>query len=209
MTGTELQALLKSIGIHLLLWGGVWGLVVFKIERPPGRVRPVQFDQFDQVSLVGTQSVLPAERPAFRTGAHQKKLMPFAERVAAAAEEPSLTAGLQEQRQNQYLIEIAGLIAQHRHYPRISFLNQEEGTVEVGLEISPSGEITKINLVHPSGFQLLDRAAMNALAELKTVPPPPGELSGRPLRVPIRFEIIKLPPLSGRDGMMESGKPRE
>ncbi len=200
MTDREHQALLKSIAIHLAAWGGVVAFASLMRERPLGQVRPVQMDQFDQVSLVGARSELPSER--LRIGTYKKKLMPSSERGAVAAGEASVTAALQEQHQNQYLIEIAGLIAQHRHYPRISFLNQEEGTVEIILEISPSGEIMKINLARSSGFQSLDRAAMDAVARLKTVPPPPAELSGRPLRVPIRFEIIKLPPLNGHDSII-------
>ena len=55
---------------------------------------------------------------------------------------------------------------QYFNYPRIARKNGWQGQVTIGLRIESNGELTNIRVVHSSGFQALDMAAIDSLKRI-------------------------------------------
>lgn len=54
-------------------------------------------------------------------------------------------------------------------YPKIAIDFNEHGTVNIGFLVYPNGVITKITLLKSSGFDILDKAALDAVAAMSPV----------------------------------------
>lgn len=69
---------------------------------------------------------------------------------------------------------VAGLIAARHSYPRSAQIRGDEGTAKVRISIDASGNISNVELLQPSGSEILDREAIRIPTKLGSVPPPPG-----------------------------------
>jgi protein TonB len=56
------------------------------------------------------------------------------------------------------------------HYPLLARRRGWEGTVQVGLRISASGEISRVRIVRTSDHEILDRAALDCLNRMRRMP---------------------------------------
>lgn len=61
-------------------------------------------------------------------------------------------------------------VAKHLVYPKAAVDFNESGTVKVGFLIYPNGEISQVTLLHSSGSDILDNAAIAAVNEMWPVP---------------------------------------
>jgi len=64
------------------------------------------------------------------------------------------------------------------NYPWGSFRRHEQGTAVVGVKIDDRGRVTRVRLLHSSGFQRLDAAALHAVLLWQFSAPPAGEQPG-------------------------------
>lgn len=75
-------------------------------------------------------------------------------------------------------------------YPLEAVRRQLEGVVLLGLTIGVSGDVTRVDVIESSGHQVLDQAAMEAVASWKGKP---AKRWGRPVesveRLPVRFRL--------------------
>jgi len=75
-------------------------------------------------------------------------------------------------------------------YPRYSRIHGEEGTVVLEVEVTAEGRPGKVSVIHSSGYQRLDDAALNALEKAEFIP---ARTLGKPVistkRIAIRFNI--------------------
>jgi protein TonB len=77
------------------------------------------------------------------------------------------------------------------HYPRSAARAGLGGTVLLAITIDGSGHITQVSVDRTSGYEVLDRAALEAVQDLADVPAPPEALAWqtRALRMPIAYAI--------------------
>ena len=101
---------------------------------------------------------------------------------------PAATASLEE----AYKAALRQEIAQHRHYPRLARRLGQEGRVEVGFEVLADGRLSNVRVVHGSGFERLDEAAVETVERLGRFRPLPPELDRArwPLVVPLDFTLL-------------------
>jgi TonB family protein len=64
---------------------------------------------------------------------------------------------------------IAHSLARFFHYPPVAIRYAWQGTVQIGLRVDRSGRISRIHLVHTSGYAVLDDAALRSTLRIKTV----------------------------------------
>jgi protein TonB len=76
-------------------------------------------------------------------------------------------------------------------YPRRALRRGLEGTVTIEIFVDENGAIVSARVVSSSGHEILDEAALEAVASLVGLRPPPGEVSWthRPIRIPFNYTI--------------------
>jgi len=90
-----------------------------------------------------------------------------------------------------YAQALAGLIARHRAYPRQAQMRGWQGEVELALEIGADGRLRDAQVRRSSGFETLDRQALEMARRAHPLPPPPPELQRRDfvVLVPVVFRL--------------------
>ena len=82
-------------------------------------------------------------------------------------------------------------IARQQRYPRIAQMKGWQGTVEVALEVAPGTRLKQATVLRSSGFEALDRHALEMVRDAAPLPPAPEPLRSREfsVRVPIVFRL--------------------
>ncbi|MGA0606424.1 energy transducer TonB [Phenylobacterium sp. VNQ135] len=65
----------------------------------------------------------------------------------------------------------------------------QAATAEVRFQLGPDGRIAEADLVTPSGSEVLDELALQAVRRTRSLPLPPEGLTGRPVR--FRLQVTK------------------
>lgn len=78
-----------------------------------------------------------------------------------------------------------------RDYPRAAQRMRLQGNVFVAMDVDANGNVTRVRTSRPSGHDVLDRAAEQAVVTIGQLPAPPSEFLrlGRPLTIPIAYRI--------------------
>ena len=75
-------------------------------------------------------------------------------------------------------------------YPRLALKRKQQGEAIIHARVNTEGETEQLELVHSSGYRLLDRSAMDAVASWSFRP---ARQDGNPItawiEVPVKFEI--------------------
>lgn len=81
--------------------------------------------------------------------------------------------------------------AKHKQYPRIAQLRGWQGTVRLELKIDASGTVTSSTVAESSGFEILDKQALEMVRKASPLPQPPEALRGQEftLIVPVSFKL--------------------
>lgn len=105
--------------------------------------------------------------------------------LAISAEAPDATSLA------QYRNAIIAAARRHRKYPRIAVENNWEGRAEVRIAIDPDGAIASIGIRTHSGYEVLDRQALEMIRKAKPVAPMPDALRGKGfvLDLPVLFRL--------------------
>ena len=96
--------------------------------------------------------------------------------------------------QGHYLSLIRSRILARRHYPPLARQRQQEGVVRVRFSLSPSGALHQgVEVVRPSGFNLLDEQARQCVLAASPFPPFPRDLNRDHLtiEVPIIYRLTE------------------
>ena len=81
--------------------------------------------------------------------------------------------------------------AKHKQYPRLAQMRGWQGTSKVELHIDANGNITSSAISESSGFEVLDKQALEMVRKASPLPLPPEVLRGREFTiiVPVAFRL--------------------
>jgi protein TonB len=83
---------------------------------------------------------------------------------------------------------VAQMIGAQYSYPRSAQIRGDQGTAKIRVSVSADGKITNVELVQPTGSEILDREAVRMPSKLGQLPPPPGAKPAA-LIVPITWKL--------------------
>ena len=86
---------------------------------------------------------------------------------------------------------LLGHLKRYRRYPRQAEATRQQGVVRVAITLSRSGEVIAVELVHGSGYPLLDMEARNTVRRAAPLPAVDDAVPGDPVtvEVPIEFAL--------------------
>lgn len=174
--------------------------------KPQVRPNPVPAPLPRQVQQVQQVQAVSEPAPAPRVESAQQPPPPPAVIAAApkAEEPPAFVApppeppkptGPSQQdidaARNNYRNLLARAFDKHRQYPRLAQMRGWEGTVRLQLELDANGNITSSTVIESSGFEVLDKQALETARKASPLPPPPDPLRNRPfsIMVPVTFRL--------------------
>lgn len=81
--------------------------------------------------------------------------------------------------------------AKHKQYPRVAQMRGWQGTSRIELQIDATGTVTAVNIAESSGFEILDKQAIESVRKALPLPPIPEELRGKEFTivVPMKFSL--------------------
>lgn len=103
--------------------------------------------------------------------------------------------GITPSEMQKYIIDIVNRIQRTKQYPKDAQFNEQEGVVEILIEVAPNGQITKEVITKKTPFESLNQAALSAVQKLGVLPPLPARPDGTPatravsLHIPIHFQL--------------------
>jgi periplasmic protein TonB len=91
----------------------------------------------------------------------------------------------------QYSGTLGRAIAKHKQYPKIAQIRGWQGECLLDLKIDSSGNVLTANVKESSGFELLDKQALEMVNKASPFPTPPDALRGRSfnITVPVSFKL--------------------
>jgi periplasmic protein TonB len=106
-----------------------------------------------------------------------------------AAATATRTATLEQ----QLLDSLHTALMPHFSYPLLARRRGWEGIVRVGLRIEANGNLTRLHLVEPSPYEVLNTAAINSLSRLARLPNAGTWLQGRhvDLILPVEYRLLE------------------
>jgi protein TonB len=84
-----------------------------------------------------------------------------------------------------------GRIAKYKQYPKIAQMRGWQGEVIVELLVDASGKLKSKKIISGSGYDVLDKQALNMIEKAAPFPAPPEVLRGSSfsITVPIPFKL--------------------
>ncbi len=91
----------------------------------------------------------------------------------------------------QYRIALITAAMRYKQYPRVAIDNSWEGRAEVRLVIDANGAIASLSIKTPSGYEVLDRQALDMIRKAKPLATIPAALRGKgfTLDLPVLFSL--------------------
>ena len=82
-------------------------------------------------------------------------------------------------------------LARHRSYPRMAQIRGWQGQVEVRVHVAKKGSVIDVVVTRSSGFEVLDRQALDMVKQADPLPDLPNSLKGQEftLDIPITFRL--------------------
>ncbi len=86
---------------------------------------------------------------------------------------------------------LAREFAKHKQYPRIAQMRGWQGTVRIKLDVDANGNVTGSIVSESSGYETLDKQALEMAKKASPLPTPPEALRHRPftVTVPVLFRL--------------------
>ena len=88
---------------------------------------------------------------------------------------------------------LSSALARQQQYPRIAAMRGWEGEVQLSVTIARKGNIVATQVVHSSGFDVLDQNAVQLVTSAAPLPRPPETLQNREIQiiVPVHYKLEK------------------
>lgn len=93
----------------------------------------------------------------------------------------------------KYINKVARKIDRKKHYPRLSKVNQEQGTVRVKMTLGRAGQLLQYRVVQQPPFERLSQATVASIQAAAPFPPLPDSYpnSKITIEVPVRFRLSR------------------
>jgi periplasmic protein TonB len=85
--------------------------------------------------------------------------------------------------------QVVSLLERHKRYPEAAEARNQHGTVELAFSVDRQGRITASRIAKSSGSNALDQATLDLVRRTQPFPPPPPEMAGIDLNLPIHYNI--------------------
>jgi TonB family protein len=92
----------------------------------------------------------------------------------------------------------SGILERSKRYPPSARSKGEQGTAVLAFTLNRQGKVTSAHIARSSGSAALDEQTL-ALVHGVSFPPPPAEMIGRPLLIPVKYTLTDNP--CGRFGI--------
>lgn len=86
---------------------------------------------------------------------------------------------------------LAREIAKHKQYPKVAQMRGWQGETTIELQIDANGNVLSSKIHDPSGYEVLDKQALEMVKKASPFPAPPDALRGRTFNilVPVSFRL--------------------
>ncbi len=158
--------------------------------RPPAAARPAPVPALAPEPIV--QAPLPQPAPPVASEPGPPPAAPISPAVAGALARveirpaPSASPARDSAAQDHYRVSLNIAAARFKRYPRAAIDNSWEGEVVVLMTIAANGRIASLRVRSSSGYEILDRQALDMFRNAKTFVPIPAELRGREFELELR-----------------------
>ncbi len=114
--------------------------------------------------------------------------------ITPSQQKKSSTASANAKIKDVYLAALRRHIVAQKHYPRLARKLKQEGLVVISLTIEKDGSFSQIKLQHPSNYETLNQASLEAVARVKSHDPFPTSLEAQNIQVlvPMEYEMENL-----------------
>lgn len=212
-------ALGLSLAVHLtILAGPLLPHQAAKIDLPPLIVNfrmpaapvPINAARVPEISPLAAPAPVADSTPRNRRSASAVLSMPAAPEVMASAPPPvaersEVAAQVRPPESSpraesadpaamaRYIRLLGELLAQQQQYPRQAALRGWEGEVKLRLQIARKGNIVAVQVLHSSGFEVLDQHAVQLVQGASLPPPPASWFSNAPSTAVSPDFLIDIP----------------
>ena len=160
-----------------------------KVTPPP---KPIPQDLPKPVLAKSPEVVQPPPPPVI-AAAPKTEAPAVAAPVAPPAEPPKPTVNQVDvdNAKNQYGNLLSREVAKHKQYPKIAQMRGWQGDVELDLQIDGSGNLVTSKVRTSSGFEALDKQALEMVKKAAPFPLPPEALRAKTFNViiPVSFKL--------------------
>lgn len=104
---------------------------------------------------------------------------------------PSSAAGGNPGARNDFMAQIAAILAANKRYPRRARSRRQEGVGTLHFVLDETGQLLDARLTESTGYNLLDDEILALAKRAEPFPPPPPEAGSTPMQmtVPIEFRL--------------------
>ena len=110
-----------------------------------------------------------------------------------AQQQPAPAATTTKSLEQQLLNSLQAALMPHFSYPLLARRRGWEGIVRIGVRVEANGNLTRLHLVEPSPYDILNTAAINSLSRLARLPQAVNWLRGGhvDLVVPVEYRLLE------------------
>ncbi len=189
----------RSLGVHLVVIFLVVLAVYFEPSSPPAVPIEIENISFQKrvkrtfhkaIHTIGIPHTEPVDEMVNES---IKEVTPQTNESASADADPS--GGIAPNEMQLYIMEVVKRIERNKKYPKDAQFNEQEGMVELSMEVLPDGTIQKSEILKKTPFDSLNQSALAAVQKIGSLPPLPPKKDGTPaskpivLRIPIHFQL--------------------
>ena len=161
-----------------------------EMAAPTAKAPPAAAEQ----TALAAEKTQPQRRPAGIPAAPRtatQALPATAASTGAAEQQITVAADSSAELEQKLLGSLHAALMPHFSYPMLARRRGWEGIVRVGVRIEANGSLTRLHLVEPSPYDVLNTAAINSLARLARLPNAGAWLQGRhfDLILPVEYRL--------------------
>lgn len=160
--------------------------------KPVTKVVPKPIPQPVVENRISQEQVAEPPPPVV-TAAPKAEAQPVTTAPPAPAEPPKPTVNQEDfdNSRNQYGSLLSREIAKHKQYPKIAQMRGWQGDVAVDILIDGNGNVLSSKIHTSSGFEALDKQALEMVKKASPFPLPPVALRAKPFNVlvPVSFRL--------------------
>jgi len=155
-----------------------------RVNNPPENTSPpASFDTATAIkSEAGNQSGAPVSTSVISGDQHDRSDHTF--QSAKPVSQPAAGTQIQAYLRHAFI--------PYFTYPRLAQKKGWQGTVELAVNIDAQGQLTRIRIIHSSGYGVLDHAALKSIRQIKALPNAMQWLDSHGLEVnfPVKYQLI-------------------